>query len=290
MIFSNYSKYFEDGKYVGSGRGESRFSAINWDNVKGRSVLDLGCANGMLAIEAKKRGAARVVGVDIGDWIPDIQKSVTKAGLDIEFWQLDIESPEFKRFCPQFDIVFFCAVAGHLKNIEDMLRWIDQHTKYVLYFESNLGEHTINQIELVKKYTSFVSTQFINLADIAKEEGPRYLWFCIKKGHENNVSSWQDAPVTFLPIDKILGIDDDKCIECSKLLIYQELEKNIETNGLLNPLICCPSVDPAYPNYWQLREGGKRFCILKNKGHKYIPVKIVPAGIAPLADIKQKNV
>ncbi|MFO0357435.1 MAG: 50S ribosomal protein L11 methyltransferase [Sphingobacteriaceae bacterium] len=36
--------------------------------IKGRSVLDMGCGTGVLAILAKKLGAGEVVGIDIDDW------------------------------------------------------------------------------------------------------------------------------------------------------------------------------------------------------------------------------
>lgn len=37
-------------------------------NMKGRSVLDMGCGTGVLAILAKKLGAGKVVGIDIDEW------------------------------------------------------------------------------------------------------------------------------------------------------------------------------------------------------------------------------
>ncbi len=36
--------------------------------VKGKNVLDMGCGTGILAIMAKKMGAANVTGIDIDDW------------------------------------------------------------------------------------------------------------------------------------------------------------------------------------------------------------------------------
>ena len=110
MPFSGYQRHLEDGKFVGRGRSEKRFSMINWDLVKDQDVLDLGCANGMLAIESKRRGARKVLGVDKGACIPSVRQSVREANIDVEFLQIDIESREFKRVCPMFDITFFCSM------------------------------------------------------------------------------------------------------------------------------------------------------------------------------------
>jgi len=286
MVFSNYQKYFQNGVYVGEGnRGEFRFKLIDWDLIKGRSILDLGCANGMLTIEAKRMGASRALGIDVGDWIPDVRDSVKAAGIDAEFWQIDMESREFKQFCPQFDITFFCSMIGHLKDPIEMLRWIDIHTKYFLYFESNLGENNKAQIELIEKYTSFIPFRELGSTAWEKQEGIRYMWFCARNGVCNTISVWRDSPVTFLPMDKIIC---SLKANLNSLPEYHKLKENIKLNGLMQPLICCEFINQdgvREGDSYMIREGGKRYHILKELEYKNLPCRIVQPGPPPKSDI-----
>ncbi|MES2566472.1 MAG: 50S ribosomal protein L11 methyltransferase [Bacteroidota bacterium] len=56
-------------------------------DFKDRSVLDMGCGTGILAILAKQLGATKILGIDIDDW--SIENSIENAGIndasDIEF-------------------------------------------------------------------------------------------------------------------------------------------------------------------------------------------------------------
>lgn len=283
MRFSNYQRYLENGKFVGPGRSEKRFGMINWDLVKGQDVLDLGCANGMLAIESKRRGARKVLGADKDDCIPSVRQSVREANIDVEFLQVDIESREFKRVCPVFDITFFCSMLGHMHDGIEMLRWIDEHTKRVLYFESNLGESNNIQIEGVKKYTSFDSFKLLGQTNETPEEGIRYMWWCARTGRENQIPEWRDASVTLIPIEEMNGTKPAVCEGLQANEYYNKLRENIKLNGLASPLVYYknPKKDYSYMGI----EGGKRFCVLKELGYKSILCKIVSPLPYPPSDI-----
>jgi len=84
------------------------------DDLSGKSVLDVGCRLGYFCFEALKRGAERVVGVDID---PD---SVRKArlladclGFEARFEQLDIEREPVRE---SFDYVLGLNLLHHLAN------------------------------------------------------------------------------------------------------------------------------------------------------------------------------
>jgi 2-polyprenyl-3-methyl-5-hydroxy-6-metoxy-1,4-benzoquinol methylase len=88
--------------------------AIFPDDLRGKSVLDLGSKFGYFCFEAVKRGATRVLGVDVD---PD---SVTKArqladclGLDVEFAELDIDETPIRE---SFDFVLCLNLLHHMKN------------------------------------------------------------------------------------------------------------------------------------------------------------------------------
>ena len=69
---------------------------IIWDafsegNIEGKSVADLGCGNGILAIAAKLMWAREVMGVDIDPKALDVAVGNARAlGLDIDFKESDI--------------------------------------------------------------------------------------------------------------------------------------------------------------------------------------------------------
>lgn len=63
-------------------------------DLKNKSVLDMGCGTGILAILAKQLGAAQLLGIDIDDW--SIENSIENASInkasDIEFIKGDAAS------------------------------------------------------------------------------------------------------------------------------------------------------------------------------------------------------
>lgn len=273
MSFSLYQKHLEKGSYVGSGRGDFRFKKVDLKLIKDQTVIDLGCANGILAIESKKHGASKVLGVENHECIPDVRKSVREAGIDVEFWQVDIESPDFKNFCPAFDTVFFCSMLSHMHDPVGMLHWIDSHTRRALYFESNLGESNKAQIESVKLHTSLDAITFLGRSDVNKE-GLRYMWVCKRSGKENMFKEWREAPVTFLPFEEVRGPSENAC-EIQKINPkYIAMRENIKRNGLMSPIMVTQVGDHRYNG----REGGRRWCACKELGYKDIPCKIVPPG------------
>jgi tRNA (mo5U34)-methyltransferase len=85
-------------------------------DLQGISVLDVGTSNGGCAFEAERRGAARVVAVDIypPEWFgfADLHRL---CGSKVEFIQTTVyELPE--RLREQFDLVLFFGVLYHLRH------------------------------------------------------------------------------------------------------------------------------------------------------------------------------
>ena len=84
------------------------------DDLTGASVLDLGCNAGFYSIEMKRRGAERVVGVDVDDrYLSQARFAAETLGLDIEFQQRSVY--DVLSVQGQFDYVFFMGVFYHLR-------------------------------------------------------------------------------------------------------------------------------------------------------------------------------
>ncbi|KMJ45362.1 ubiquinone biosynthesis methyltransferase UbiE [Xenorhabdus khoisanae] len=94
-------------------------------DIQGKSVLDLACGYGLFSREYKKRGASKVIGVDISKTMIEIAKSKSQQyGDGIEFHLRDVSKMES---FGKFDIInaawLFCH-AESLEALEAMFRVI----------------------------------------------------------------------------------------------------------------------------------------------------------------------
>lgn len=84
------------------------------DDMTGATVLDLGCNGGFYSIELKKRGASRVLGVDVDDrYLSQARFAARVLGLDIEFLKSSVY--DVNQIPGEFDYVLFMGVFYHLR-------------------------------------------------------------------------------------------------------------------------------------------------------------------------------
>src|SRR5205807_9762421 len=84
------------------------------EDMTGASVLDLGCNGGFYSIELKRRGASRVLGVDVDDrYLNQARFAAETLGLDIEFLKLSVYDVD--QLPGEFDYVFFMGMFYHLR-------------------------------------------------------------------------------------------------------------------------------------------------------------------------------
>ena len=92
-----------------------RFENALPEDLSGKSVLDVGCNAGFYSLEMKKRGAARVVGIDTDEKYLDQARFAAKvSGEEIEFRNLSVYRVDELR--EQFDLVLFMGVLYHLRH------------------------------------------------------------------------------------------------------------------------------------------------------------------------------
>lgn len=83
-------------------------------DLTGATVLDVGCNGGFYSLEMKRRGAERVLGVDVDDrYLAQARFAAATLGLEIEFMKLSVYDVD--SISGQFDYVFFMGVFYHLR-------------------------------------------------------------------------------------------------------------------------------------------------------------------------------
>jgi tRNA (mo5U34)-methyltransferase len=93
-----------------------RFAHAVPEDLTGKSVLDIGCNAGFYSIEMKKRGAARVVGLDSDEmYLNQARFAAEVSGYgDIEFRNMSVY--DVGQLGEKFDLVIFMGVLYHLRH------------------------------------------------------------------------------------------------------------------------------------------------------------------------------
>ncbi|APR80481.1 Methyltransferase type 11 [Minicystis rosea] len=95
-------------------------------DLRGKSVLDIGCNAGFYAIEMKRRGADLVVGIDSDErYLAQAELAAQVLGVSIELRPLSVY--EVARLGRRFDVVLFMGVLYHLRHPLLALDLIAEH-------------------------------------------------------------------------------------------------------------------------------------------------------------------
>ena len=116
-------------------------------DLKGRTVLDIGCNGGFYSLEMKRRGAERVVGIDSDEtYLAQARFAAGVCGADIEFRQLSVY--DVARLRERFDLVLFMGVLYHLRHPLLALDLIREHVaRDLMLFQTMLrGEGAIEEV------------------------------------------------------------------------------------------------------------------------------------------------
>jgi tRNA (mo5U34)-methyltransferase len=92
-----------------------RFAAALPADLRGKTVLDVGCNAGFYAFEMKRRGAARVVAIDTDRrYLAQARLASRVLGLELELRELDVY--RVAELGERFDLVIFMGVLYHLRH------------------------------------------------------------------------------------------------------------------------------------------------------------------------------
>lgn len=141
--------------------------------ANGKTVLDLGCAEGLIAIEFAKAGASSVVGYDYNETFIDVAKKqqTETPDLPIDFYHADITKIGFCKY----DIVLALAILHKLPDPTEFTKYCTRIAKDLIvirlpigstgYIRSKHARHMTADIPKILSANGFVRER--------KESGPR---------------------------------------------------------------------------------------------------------------------
>jgi tRNA (mo5U34)-methyltransferase len=105
-------------------------------DLRGRTVLDIGCNGGFYSIEMKRRGADRVVAIDFDErYLAQARFAAEVCEVDIEFQLLSVY--DVAKLGRKFDVVLFMGVLYHLRHPLLAFDLIHEHVaRDLLIFQS----------------------------------------------------------------------------------------------------------------------------------------------------------
>lgn len=135
------------------------YPAVKWrtfahllpGDLSGRTVLDIGCNGGFYALEMKRRGADRVVGIDHDpDYLAQARFAAEVTGVDIELAQLSVY--DVAELGERFDIVLFMGVLYHLRHPLLALDLIHEHVAGELLLFQSMQRGAAQPVEPAEDY------------------------------------------------------------------------------------------------------------------------------------------
>ena len=131
------------------------FAHVIPDDLTGKTVLDIGCNAGFYSVEMKRRGAARVVGIDSDErYLAQARLACEVLGFDgIEFRNLDVY--QVARLGEKFDLVIFMGVLYHLRHPLLALDLIREHVAGDLMLFQTLQQGSTEVLDVPADYEFF---------------------------------------------------------------------------------------------------------------------------------------
>lgn len=125
-----------------------RFRDAIPQDLRGKTVLDIGCNAGFYSLEMKRRGADWVLGIDTDErYLAQARYAAEVTGLDVAFRRMSVW--EIAVLEERFDLVIFMGVLYHLRHPLLALDLIHEHVAHdLLLFQSmQRGSRQITPVE-----------------------------------------------------------------------------------------------------------------------------------------------
>ena len=159
-----------------------RFAAHLPKDLSGKTVLDIGCNAGFYAIEMKRRGASRVLGIDSDErYLAQANLAAEALGYDnIEFRNLSVY--DVGALGEVFDVVVFMGVLYHLRHPLLALDLIHEHVASDLLIFQSMQRGSREVMALEENYDFNETEHFF-------ESGYPKLHF-VERQYANDWTNW----------------------------------------------------------------------------------------------------
>ena len=174
-------------------------------SLAGKTVLDIGCNGGFYALEMKRRGAARVLGIDEDEgYIAQARFAAEVHQLEIEFRRMSVY--DVAQLKERFDLVLFMGVLYHLRHPLLALDLIREHVADDLLLFQSMQRGSKHVLPLDRDY-EFKET------DIFFESGFPKLHFIEHKYSKDWTNWWVPNRACTEAMLRSAGFGIDKQIE-----------------------------------------------------------------------------
>ncbi|MFS0848000.1 TIGR04290 family methyltransferase [Novosphingobium panipatense] len=132
------------------------FAHVLPEDLTGKTVLDIGCNAGFYSVEMKRRGAARVVGIDSDDrYLAQARLASEALGFKgIEFRNLSVY--DVATLGERFDLVIFMGVLYHLRHPLLALDLIREHVAGDMMLFQTLQQGSDEVLEVPRDHPFFM--------------------------------------------------------------------------------------------------------------------------------------
>ena len=125
-------------------------------DLTGKSVLDIGCNAGFYSVEMKRRGAARVLGIDSDDrYLAQARLATEALGFaGVEFAKLSVY--DVAALGERFDLVVFMGVLYHLRHPLLALDLIREHVAGDLMLFQTMQQGSTDTIDVPENHPFYI--------------------------------------------------------------------------------------------------------------------------------------
>jgi len=119
-------------------------------NIKGKTVIDIGCGDGTYTRELMDRGAISILGIDAAEEAVNSAREKTKEFSHVRFEVHDVY--KIPKSDPLYDIAIVRGILHHLYNPEDAIEKICKTAKEIVVIEPNGYNPVLKFIEKTSSY------------------------------------------------------------------------------------------------------------------------------------------